>query len=140
MQEIEKHHETEIGLQQLTQFFSIVSLAIALLGVYSTITLDTERRRKEVAIRKVFGARFGNILWMFGRRYFWLLVIPALIAFPIDYLILHRLRMNYVEFINIGPFFWLGIFLGVSLLVVLTILWRILQVAHVRPADEIAKG
>ena len=140
MQEIEKQHKTEIGLQQLTQFFSIVSLVIALLGVYSTITLDTERRRKEVAIRKVFGARFGNILWMFGRRYFWLLVIPALLAFPIDYLILHWFRMNYVEFINIGPLFWLGIFLGVSLLVVLTILWRILQVAHVRPAEEIAKG
>jgi ABC-type antimicrobial peptide transport system permease subunit len=115
-------------------------LVIALLGVYSAITIDTERRRREVAVRKVFGARFHHILWMFGRRYFWLLVIPAILAFPIDYLILRAFSMNYVKFINFGPLFWLGIFFGVSLLVVLTILWRILKVANTHPADEIAKS
>lgn len=140
MEDIEDSHGGTRSLQPSVNFLSIVCLTIALLGVYSAITLDTERRRKEVAVRKVFGARFGNILWMFGRRYFWLLVIPALLAFPIDYLVLYSLSMNYVEFIYIGPFFWLGIFLAVSLLVLLTILWRILQVAHIRPAEEIAKG
>ena len=88
----------------------------------------------------MFGARFGNILWMFGRRYFWLLVIPAIIAFPIAYVVLYSMRMNYVTFINIGPFFWLGIFFGVALLVVLTILWRILMVARTHPANELAKS
>jgi len=34
----------------------------------------------------------------------------------------------------------LGIFFGVALLVVLTILWRILMVARTHPADEIAKS
>ena len=38
--------------KNITLFFSIVSLIITLLGVYSAITLDTERRQKEVAIRK----------------------------------------------------------------------------------------
>lgn len=137
--DIESFHNSEIEIQKTLRFISIVSLAITLLGVYSAITIDTERRRREVAIRKVFGARFGNILWMFGRRYFWLLVIPALIAFPIDFLVLDMMRSSSKVFINIGPLFWLGIFLGVALLVVLTILWRILMVARTHPADEIAK-
>ncbi len=47
----------ENKLKGIILFFSIVSLLITLLGVYSTITLDTERRQKEVAIRKVNRSR-----------------------------------------------------------------------------------
>lgn len=118
----------------------MVSLAITLLGVYSAITLDTERRRREVALRKVHGARFKNILWLFGRRYFYLLVIPAALAFPLVGLILSILKKSYSVFIDLGFLFWAGIFFGIALLVVLTVLWRILQVAHTCPANEIAKG
>lgn len=140
MKDIEEAHGLEMQMQKVVFFFSIVCLAITLLGVYSAITIDTERRRREVAIRKVFGARFGNILWMFGRRYFWLLIIPAIIAFPIAYMILYSVRMSYVVFINIGPLFWLGIFFGIALLVVITIFWRIRMVARTHPANELAKS
>lgn len=140
MDDIEKDQGFEVALQDIILFFALVSLAITLLGVYSAITLDTERRRREVALRKVHGARFKNILWLFGRRYFYLLVIPAILAFPLVSLILSRLRESYSVFIDFGFLFWAGIFFSIALLVVLTILWRILQVAHTCPANEIAKG
>ena len=140
MDDIEKDQGPEVALQDIILFFALVSLAITLLGVYSAITLDTERRRREVALRKVHGARFKNILWLFGRRYFYLLVIPAILAFPLVSLILSRLRESYSVFIDFGFLFWAGIFFSIALLVVLTILWRILQVAHTCPANEIAKG
>ena len=140
MDDIEADQGFEEALKELVLFFAIVSLVITLLGVYSAITLDTERRRREVALRKVHGARFKDILWLFGCRYFYLLVIPAVLAFPLVGLIFTILRESYLVFINYGPLFWTGIFLSVALLVVLTILWRILQVAHTRPAEEIAKG
>lgn len=140
MDDIEADQGFEVALQELILFFTIVSLIITLLGVYSAITLDTDRRRREVALRKVHGARFKDILWLFGRRYFYLLLIPAVLAFPIVGWILNIMREEYLVFISIGPLFWIGIFLGVTLLVVLTILWRILKVARTRPAEEIAKG
>ena len=55
-EDIYEAQATENKLKGIILFFSIVSLLITLLGVYSTITLDTERRQKEVAIRKVNGA------------------------------------------------------------------------------------
>lgn len=140
MDDIEKDQGPEVALQDIILFFALVSLAITLLGVYSAITLDTERRRREVALRKVHGARFKNILWLFGRRYFYLLVIPAALAFPLVGLILSILKKSYSVFIDLGFLFWAGIFFGIALLVVLTVLWRILQVAHTCPANEIAKG
>ena len=86
------------------------------------------------------GARFNDILWLFGRRYFYLLVIPFVLAFPIVQFFFTKLSGGYLVFFNHGFLFWAGIFFGVALLVVLTILWRILQVARTRPAEEIAKG
>lgn len=140
MDDIEANQGLEAALQDIILFFAIVSLTITLLGVYSAITLDTERRRREVALRKVHGALFRDILWLFGRRYFYLLIIPFVLAFPIVYLIFHILSQSYSVYFNYSLLFWIAIFLSVALLVVCTILWRILQVARTRPAEEIAKG
>ncbi|MBR5803796.1 MAG: ABC transporter permease [Bacteroidaceae bacterium] len=140
MKDIEDSHSSVTDIQKMVRFLTIISLVITLLGIYSAITIDTDRRRREVAIRKVFGARFSDILWMFGRRYFWILVISAALAFPVGYLVIHFISTNHLEFIYFGFFFWLGIFVAIALLVVLTVLWRILNVAHTHPADEIAKS
>lgn len=140
MDDIEAAQGVEVALQDIIRFFAIVSLTITLLGVYSAITLDTERRRREVALRKVHGALFRDILWLFGRRYFYLLIIPFVLAFPFVYLIFYILSRSYSAYFNYGPLFWIAIFLSVAFLVVCTILWRILQVARTRPAEEIAKG
>ena len=78
----------ENKLKGIILFFSIVSLLITLLGVYSTITLDTERRQKEVAIRKVNGAGLKQIILLFARLYIKLLTVSAIIAFPLIYIVI----------------------------------------------------
>lgn len=46
----------------------IVSIIICIMGVFSTITLDTRTRRKEVAIRKVNGAKSKDIYLIIAVR------------------------------------------------------------------------
>ncbi|MBL3945516.1 ABC transporter permease, partial [Bacteroides thetaiotaomicron] len=75
-------------LKDIILFFSVVSLIITLLGVYAAITLDTERRQKEVAIRKVNGAGMKQIIMLFARLYMLLLIITAILAFPVICIIL----------------------------------------------------
>ena len=53
LEDINEEQALETKLKDIILFFSVVSLIITLLGVYVAITLDTERRQKEVAIRKV---------------------------------------------------------------------------------------
>ena len=68
-------------------FMALVAIAISVLGIYSAITLDTEYRRKEMAIRKVNGAGLKDIALIFARLYIWLLLITAAVAFPIVWMI-----------------------------------------------------
>lgn len=59
-----------------------VSLLICAMSIFSTVALDTRARRKEVAIRKVNGAKRGNIYRMFGKVYIILTIISLIIAIP----------------------------------------------------------
>ena len=127
----------EYQLKDIIIFFAIVSILITLLGVYSSITLDTERRQKEVAIRKVNGAGIRQIIWLFIRLYILLLVSSAAISFPILYTVLSLWKRAYTVFFNYGFLFWSCIFLSIALITGVTIFFRIQKIARQNPAEVI---
>ena len=103
-QDLEEIQGLESKMKNIILFFAIVSVIITLLGVYSAITLDTEHRCKEVAIRKVNGAGLWQILYLFLRMYVRILVITAVIAFPLLYTILQLWKQMYIPQIrNYAP-------------------------------------
>ena len=127
----------EYILKNIILFFAIVSIIITLLGVYSSITLDTERRQKEVAIRKVNGAGIRHIIWLFARLYIILLVVTAAISFSLVYMVLQLWKEVYTVFFNCGFWFWTGIFVSVAMITALTIWFRILKIARINPVESI---
>ena len=137
LKDIEYYQSLENNLKGIILFFSIVCLVITLLGVYSAITLDTERRQKEVAIRKVNGAGLKEIILLFTRLYLWMLSISFVIATPIIYLILQQWKQMYLVFFNDGILYWGGILLGVTIITALTVIFRILKIARINPATII---
>ena len=124
----------------------IISLIICAMSIYSTIALDTRSRRKEVAIRKVFGAKSSNIYRLFGRVYLLIVVLSLLIALPVAVLF-HRIM--YSEDM-ITPHSWEGTdtsplipCLGGSCIVIVLIaaivLWNVRSIMRTNPSEIIAK-
>ena len=139
-EEYDKIILSELTLRQLMAAVSLVCILISLFGIWSMIMLNCEQRRKEIAVRKVFGATAGQVLWQFFSEYMLLLVIAALVAFPIGYVCMKPWVEQYVLQTEISWWIYVGIFLIVTLLVNLCIGWRVWKTAHAHPADEIAKG
>ena len=129
----------EFELRGIVGFFSIVSLLIVLLGVYAAITLDTEYRRKEMAIRKVNGAGVKQIAFIFARLYIWLLLVTAILAFPIVAFIIREYSSSYAIFADAGVLFYACIFLGITLIIAFTVAFRIYRITQVNPAEIIRK-
>ena len=102
--DIRKNQPLENKLKDIVLFFAIVSIILTLLGVYSSITLDTERRQKEVAIRKVNGAGVSQIILLFARLYIILLTGSAVLAFPLLYLVLIQWKRMYTVFLITASF------------------------------------
>lgn len=120
-----------------------VSLLICAMSIFSTVALDTRARRKEVAVRKVNGAKSRNIYRMFGQVYVMLIVISFIVAIPICVLF-NQVVESLVKDISSGitlSSFW-PIVLGVSVVTILIFAivgWQIYRVMQVNPAKIIAK-
>ena len=139
-EEYEKLLKSEKNLQILLFITAGVCILIALFGVWSMIMLTCEQRRKEIAVRKVFGATTKDILDMFFLEYMSLQGVAALVAFPVGYACMKPWLEQYVVQTSIPWWIYVGIFLAVALLVALCVGWRVWKTAKAHPADEIAKG
>jgi len=131
---------SELNLQKLLNIITGVCILIALFGVWSMIMLTCEQRRKEIAVRKVFGATTKDILDMFIVEYMALQGVAALVAFPIGYACMKPWLEQYVVQTSIPWWIYVGIFLMVALLVAICVGWRVWKTATAHPADEICKG
>lgn len=136
-EEYSKFLKSETLLLKLLGFASIICVLIAAFGIFSFITLSCEQRRKEIAIRKVNGASVKEILAMFVKEYFILLVAASVLAFPIGYALMKKWLESYIEQTAISAWIYLAIFSGVALLILLCIGWRVWQAARQNPAEVI---
>ena len=150
LDDLEEMQGLESKLKGVVLFLAVVCVILTLLGVYAAITLDTERRRKEVAIRKVNGAGRRQIFLLFARTYGWIWGITFAIAGPLLYAVLQQWKQMYVlyavlqqwkqmyaVFFQDGPLFWLGIGLFVLLATALTVVFRIAKIARLNPAEAV---
>ena len=131
---------SEDTLLGLFYVMTAVCILIALFGVYSLITISCEQRRKEIAVRKVFGARVGDILRLFFGEQLVVLLLAALVGFPVAYVCVKPWLEGYIHQVDIPLWLCPAIFVGVALLVSLCIGWRVWRTANTHPADEICKG
>ena len=60
--ELGTEYKSEKKLTTLVTFFSLLSIIISLLGVFGLVYFETQYRRREIAVRRVHGAKIGQIL------------------------------------------------------------------------------
>ena len=134
-----KYLQSEAMLARLLAFASLICMLVAIFGIYSLVTLTCEQRRKEIAIRKVNGATVRNILSLFYREYIVLLLLAALPAFPLAYILVKHWIETYTRQMPIPIAPALGVFLVLLLVVGLSISWRVWRAAHENPAEVIKR-
>ena len=134
-----KYLQSEAMLARLLAFASLICMLVAIFGIYSLVTLTCEQRRKEIAIRKVNGATVRNILSLFYREYIVLLLLAALPAFPLAYILVKHWIETYMRQMPVPIAPALGIFLVLLLVVGLSISWRVWRAAHENPAEVIKR-
>ena len=132
------------NMQRGAWILSSICLIICLMGIWSTIALDTRSRQKEVAIRKVHGAKRGDIALLFGRLYLWLIGVASILAIPAVILFSQFLKEWAVsEMIPqhlISPILPILGSIGItSIVILLVVSLHVRKVIKQHPADIIAK-
>lgn len=126
-------------LQNIAWILAIVSLAICLISIFSTVMLDTQTRKKEVAIRKVNGALTRDITKLFGRTYL-VITLIAMVFAVVAILLFHIVLSRTFEMVKINPS--LPIILSVVIVVgfiAAIIACQVRKIMKVDPSEILAK-
>ncbi len=132
-----EYSKSERYLLILLSIMTGVAIAIAVFGTYSVITLACQRRRKEIAIRKVNGASVLEILLLFLREYFLITLVACVVAFPIGALVMQRWLEQYVRRVSMEWWLFVGLFLLMLLLVLASVLFQVVRAARQNPAEVV---
>ncbi len=85
----------EKQFQTIVLYFSCLAIIIAGLGLFSLASFATERRHKEIGIRKVLGASVTGLIRLIAREFLLLIIVANVIAWPIAYFIMKRWLDNF---------------------------------------------
>ena len=75
--------------------FALLAIGVTCLGVLGLMMFDVRRRYREIALRKVHGARFRDIALLLSRRYLIILGLAAAVSIPVSLIGLHQLITRY---------------------------------------------
>lgn len=126
-------------LQNIAWILAIVSLAICLISIFSTVMLDTQTRKKEVAIRKVNGALTKDIAKLFGRTYL-VITLIAMVFAVVAVLLFHIVLSQTFEMVEINPVFpiIISVVIVVGFIAVI-IACQVHKIMKVDPSEILAK-
>ncbi len=131
---------SERNLSRLLSAITLASILIAVFSVYNIVTLACRQRRKEIAVRKVYGAKRKDILYMFAKEYGLIYAASSVLAFVVGYIVMHLWLEQYVNRAPIGYGLYFLIFAGLLLLIGTSICTRVVRTAKEPPADVIKSG
>ena len=126
-------------LQNIAWILAIVSLAICLISIFSTVMLDTQTRKKEVAIRKVNGALTRDITKLFGRTYL-VITLIAMVFAVVAVLLFHIVLSQTFDMVEINPVFpiILSIVIVIGFIAAI-IACQVRKIMKVDPSEILAK-
>ena len=131
------HLSKDRNLTRMLLILCLISIFIALFGVFSQISLSCMERRREIAIRKTHGAKIREIISIFAHEYGIIFLISSSLAFILGYIVIHRWIQQFYYQAGISWWIYLVVFLFTALVIVGTVLNRVLKTARENPADVI---
>ncbi len=95
---------------KLVAIFACLTILVACLGLFGLATYTAEQRRREIGIRKVLGASVNSLLVLLSKDFLKLVLLAAVIAFPIAWYLMNKWLENFAYRINIS--WWVFIAAG----------------------------
>ncbi len=116
---------------------ALMTILIACLGLFGLATYAAEQRIKEIGIRKVLGASVSSIISMLSKDFLKLVLIAALIAFPIAGWAMHQWLQDFAY--QVGLQWWVFLLAGAAALFIalFTVSFQAIKAALSNPVKSL---
>ena len=112
-------------------------LLIVIMGLIGYVNDETQRRSKEIAIRKVNGAEAFHLLRLLTRDILYVSVLSILIGTAVSYFAGRAWLDQFAEQIKLNPLLFIGTALFIQLLIIVCVVLRAWHIANENPVNSI---
>jgi len=133
----EKQYAAEQKWKQIIGYAAILVIFISCIGLLGLAALAAEKKVKEIGIRKVLGASVSNITVMLSINFLKLVLIAAVIAFPLASVVMNNWLQNYPYRINISIWMFVLATLIVTLIALGTVSFQAIKAAIANPVKSL---
>ena len=138
-EELRDSYRSELRMSELFKYFTILATLIAAMGLYGLSSFIAERRTREIGIRKVMGSSVPRIVRLLSVEFIYLVLIAAVIGFPLSYLYLNNWLKDFPYRIEIGAAVFVIVGLAALAISLITVSFQSYRAAVINPANAIRR-
>ena len=117
--------------------FSVLAIFVSCLGLFGLAAFVTERRTREIGIRKVLGAETAGVVWLLTRQFVKWVVLATLVAWPLGYWAMSRWLEGFAFRSRLGAEIFLLSGLAALGIATLTVSTQVVKAALANPAKSL---
>jgi len=117
--------------------FAVLAVLIACLGLFGLVSFTARQRTKEIGIRKVLGASVMSLVSMLSRDFLKLVIISALVSFPISWLIMHAWLKNFAYKTEISWWIFVAGAAASVVIALVTVSFQAIKAAMANPVSSL---
>lgn len=134
---INAQYVSENKMGQVFALFAGIAIIISCMGLFGLASLNFAQRKREVGIRKVFGAPLVRLLANLVKDYSKLIALSTVLAVPLAWWIMSNWLSNFVFKVDMNIWTFLFTGLGTLLLAWATIGYLTIRTASLNPVDTL---
>ncbi|CCH51920.1 protein of unknown function DUF214 [Fibrisoma limi BUZ 3] len=133
----EKQYKSETLIGKLANYFAILAIFIACLGLFGLAMFTAEQRTKEIGVRKVLGASIPSIVTLLSRDFLRLVLIAIVIATPVAWYSMSQWLQDFKYRIDIE--WWMFVVAGLMAIAIalFTVSFQSIKAALMDPVKSL---
>ncbi|GAB3993290.1 ABC transporter permease [Spirosoma daeguense] len=136
-QEFGNLYKAENTVSKLATYFAFLAIFISCLGLFGLAAFTAEQRTKEIGIRKVLGASVTNLVGMLSKEFIQLVLVAALIAFPIGGYFLSGWLEKYPYRIDLEWWYFVAALFMAMFIALITVSFQSIKAALINPVKSL---
>lgn len=132
-----KQYKSEENTASLLTIFTTLGIIIAVLGLFGLAAFLTEKRTKEIGIRKVLGSSVSKIVFLLIKEFISWVILANIIAWPIAYYLMNKWLQDFAYKTDIS--WWIFILSGIIalLIAIITVSYQAIRAATANPVESL---
>ncbi len=134
---VAKFYKKEQQFAQILNTATGIAIFISCMGLFGLVAFTTQRRTKEIGIRKVLGASVTQIVNLLSKDFLKLVILGIVIASPIAYWAMNKWLQDFAYRVEISWWIFALAGIGATVIALLTVSYQSIKAALANPVKSL---